>query len=377
MLLRSKIFNEFNYELKSLWESFDASSDSYAFQSYEWQNYWNQKVGQPKYNLALFIIVCFIDDEVHAIFPLGIKKTMGARVLEFLGSGESDYSVPILKTNLEANSFSHIWDNVLKLLPPHDIVYFRNIPKLINNGKNHLLKNINVKLSGSSHSAKLPDTVEDYFSTLSQRMLKDNRRMRKKLSEMGDLKFVRLNKPNEFSETLETLIEQKISRYMSSNVRNIFSDNIIKNFYLNIHELLHRGFGIHLSALMLDDEILATHLGIWHLDRFYYLMPTFNQDPKWNKFSLGRLHLEELIRWSIENRISTFDFTIGSENYKNIWCDSDMAIYKYLKVKSWRGIIYYACELIFEFIKANPYLKTKVIKVSNLVRTRTIFVRKN
>ena len=101
-------------------------------------------------------------------------------------------------------------------------------------------------------------------------------------------------------------------------------------------------------------------------------MPTFNQDPKWNKFSLGRLHLEELIRWSIENRVSTFDFTIGSEDYKNIWCDSDMAIYKHIRINSWRGIIYYARELIFEFIKANPYLKTKVIKVSNLVRKRNI-----
>ena len=61
-------------------------------------------------------------------------------------------------------------------------------------------------------------------------MLKDNRRMRKKLAEMGDLKFVRLQQPDEFSETLEILIEQKISRYMRSNGRNIFSDNTIKAF---------------------------------------------------------------------------------------------------------------------------------------------------
>ena len=372
MTLKIKIFNEFNFELKSLWKSFDDSSNSFAFQSYEWQNYWSEKVGQPKYKVALFIIVCFIDDEVNAIFPMSIKWALGARVLEFLGSSESDYNAPILKNNLEANTFSYIWENVLKLLPPHDIVHFRNIPKFINNVNNHLIENINVKLSGSSHSANLPDKLEDYLSTLSKRMLKDNRRMRKKLAEMGDLKFVRLQQPDEFSETLEILIEQKISRYMRSNGRNIFSDNTIKSFYLNIYELLHRGFGIHLSALMLNDEILAAHLGIWHLDRFYYLMPTFNQDPKWNKFSLGRLHLEELIRWSIENRVSTFDFTIGSEDYKNIWCDSDMAIYKHIRINSWRGIIYYARELIFEFIKANPYLKTKVIKVSNLVRKRNI-----
>ena len=157
MTLKIKIFNEFNFELKSLWKSFDDSSNSFAFQSYEWQNYWSEKVGQPKYKVALFIIVCFIDDEVNAIFPMSIKWALGARVLEFLGSSESDYNAPILKNNLEANTFSYIWENVLKLLPPHDIVHFRNIPKFINNVNNHLIENINVKLSGSSHSANLPD----------------------------------------------------------------------------------------------------------------------------------------------------------------------------------------------------------------------------
>ena len=122
---------------------------------------------------------------------------------------------------------------------------------------------------------------------------------------------------------------------------------------------------------MLNDEILAAHLGIWHLDRFYYLMPTFNQDPKWNKFSLGRLHLEELIRWSLKIELALLISRLGQ---KIIRIFGVIVIWLYITYqdKFLEGIIYYARELIFEFIKANPYLKTKVIKVSNLVRKRNI-----
>ena len=77
MTLKIKIFNEFNFELKSLWKSFDDSS-TLCISVLWWQNYWSEKV-EPKYKVALFIIICFIDDEVNAIFPMSIKWALGAR----------------------------------------------------------------------------------------------------------------------------------------------------------------------------------------------------------------------------------------------------------------------------------------------------------
>ena len=46
-------------------------------------------------------------------------------------------------------------------------------------------------------------------------------------------------------------------------------------------------------------------------------MPTFATE--WKSYSPGRLLLEYLIQWSIEQRLKVFDFTVGDEEYKKEW----------------------------------------------------------
>ncbi len=361
-----EIFTEFNEDLKALWGAFDLRSNSLPFHSYEWQRYWNEQVGQPKYNMAICVVICTVDSQVRAIFPFGINLSMGARVLSFLGAEEADYGAPLLATNVDSNEFKDIWAAVLRFIPRHDVVFFRNMPKNINKGYNFLIENIKTKESGISYSTTLPESFDDYSFRLSKSMLKDNRRMIRRLSEIGELTFKVIEKPEEFEETIKILISQKEARYTLRGARNIFHSKHIKNFYINMVTLLNRGFNIHLSVLMLDDEILATHLGILHRDRFYYLMPTFNHDEKWAKFSLGRIHLERLINWTIDNHIKKFDFTIGGESYKNNWCDSEMVIYDHFKLRSPRGVFYFLYSLVLEFIKSNPTLKRLVVKFFSL-----------
>jgi CelD/BcsL family acetyltransferase involved in cellulose biosynthesis len=365
-MIKAEVFYEFNEELKSLWSDFESDANSLPFQSYEWQRYWNAEVGQPKYKMDICIVVCLVDDRVRAIFPFGIKRAMGARILEFLGADEADYSAPLLGIRMDSEEFRNIWIEVLKIIPSYDVVYFKNIPKLINQSDNFLLENIFTKQANLSYSTILPDSFEEYSLRLSKSMLKDNKRMVRRLSELGELKFSVLVTSEDFNRVVEVMISQKESRYTLSGARNIFYDKAVKNFYSNIFTLLNRGFGVHLSALMLDDEILATHLGIRYRDQFYYLMPTFNHDAKWRKFSLGRIHLEKLVGWSIDNGISKFDFTIGGESYKGIWCDSEMATYRHLKIRSFRGVIYYAYFLVLELIKSKPFLKKLAVKILSL-----------
>jgi CelD/BcsL family acetyltransferase involved in cellulose biosynthesis len=358
-----KIFTEFNEDLKALWGAFDLRSNSLPFHSYEWQRYWNEQVGQPKYNMAICVVICTVDSRVRAIFPFGINLSFGARVLSFLGAEEADYGAPLLATDIDSNEFKDIWAAVLRYIPTHDVVFFRNMPKNINKTDNFLLENIKTKESGMSYSTTLPDLFDDYSLRLSKSMLKDNKRMIRRLSEIGELTFKVIEKPEEFKEITKILISQKEARYTLSGARNIFHNEHIKSFYTNMVTLLNRGFNIHLSVLMLDDEILATHLGIHDREQFFYLMPTFNHDDKWKQFSLGRIHLERLINWAIDNRIKKFDFTIGGELYKSNWCNSEMAIYDHLKLRSPKGVFYFLYSLVLEFVKSKPTLKKLVVKI--------------
>jgi len=357
------VFNEFNEKLKSLWVYFDNISNSLPFHSFEWQKYWNERVGQPKYKMSICIVVCTIDNKIRAIFPFGIRKDFCARILEFLGAEEADYSAPLIASDMSSIEFTDIWTEVLKSVPAHDIVHFRNLSKSILDRENLLLENITAKEIGKSYSATLPETFEAYTQRLSRSMVKDNRRMERRLKEKGKLKFVILENENEFNKVLKTMVSQKEARYSISGARNIFINESVKNFYTKIYILFSRGFKIHLSALILDEEVLATHLGIHYKDQFYYLMPTYNHDEKWKKFSLGRIHLEKLVHWSIEDGVKKFDFTIGGESYKKIWCDDEMPIYRHFQLKSIRGIMFFINFQLIEFIKSIPILKVICLKI--------------
>ncbi len=365
--MKIEVFNDFNEELQAIWRPFEPQSNSLPFHSFEWQRYWNELVGQPRYKISICVVVVSNMDKVtRAIFPFGINRVLGARVLSFLGGEEADYSAPLFAMDINSTEFSDIWNKVLRVVPTHDLVFFKNMPKTIKKIDNFLLENIETKKSGMSYSITLPGSFSDYSLRISKSMLKDNRRMVRRLSEKGDLIFKVIDKPNEFKKIIEVMISQKELRYKLSGARNIFQSESVKNFYKNIFILLDRGFNVHLSALMLDDEILATHLGILDRDCFYYLMPTFNHDDKWMKFSLGRIHLEKLINWSVDNGVAHFDFTIGGESYKSNWCDSEMLIYDHLKIKSMRGAICFFSMHALKFIKSQPLLKKSAVKLLSL-----------
>lgn len=358
-----QIFTEFNDQLRSVWQKFEVNASVYVFQSFEWQKYWYEQIGRPEYKLKICITVVSISSDVRAIFPFGIKKAYCAKVLEFLGADLADYSAPLLANDMDAVEFSKIWTRILKEIPTHDVVYFRNIPDSIRKTDNFLLENINAKKVGSAFSANLPKAIDIHFSTLSKRMLKDNKRMIKKLSKMGELRFQVLDNYTEFNRILEIAICQKSNRYTATEGNNIFKKKPVSRFFENIYSLKKRGINIHFSVLLLDEEILATHLGVLYQDVFYYILPTFNQDIKWKQYSLGRIHLEKLTEWAINHHVNNFDFTIGAEGYKRIWCNNEMDIYRYVDIVSFGGILYFLIDYIIEKIKAQSFLKRLTIRL--------------
>ena len=182
-MMQIELFSEFNDDLRSYWKNFENECYLYPFQLFEWQNYWYEKVGKPKYNFSLCIIVCRVDCQVRAIFPFGIRTFSYAKVLEFLGSDEVDYNSPLIANNMSSNEFGDIWTNLKRKIPRHDIVHFRNLPKFIHKGENFLLKHITSKITDKSFSILLPNSFADYSKSLSKSMLKDNRRMVRRLNE--------------------------------------------------------------------------------------------------------------------------------------------------------------------------------------------------
>ena len=96
-------------------------------------------------------------------------------------------------------------------------------------------------------------------------------------------------------------------------------------------------------------------------------MPTY-EGGEWVRYSTGRLLLLELIKWSIENGLKYFDFTIGGEAYKKEWCDIEDNLYELINPVSFKGQFYekYQCskKAILEF----SWLGSKIKNIFNWMR---------
>ena len=67
---------------------------------------------------------------------------------------------------------------------------------------------------------------------------------------------------------------------------------------------------IHLSALLVEDKIIAVHMGYLYKKNFFYILPAY--DYNYKKLSVGNILLLELFE-NFKQNLNTFDFTIGEE----------------------------------------------------------------
>ena len=199
--------------------------------------------------------------------------------------------------------------------------------------------------------------------------MSQTRRKRKRLSELGNLRFIIAENKSEIGKITNTTIKQKSRRYRETGVFDIFKIKEYRNFYRKLNQDLGFLGKVHVSALYLDEKIISTHWGFISSDYFYYLMPTHDRD-NFKKFSPGRLLLENLIKWSIEKGIRVFDFTIGDEDYKKVWTNSVITLSESVNPVTFKGVIFSL------FLKLKYKIK-KMTLVGNVAKNINNLLRKS
>jgi len=365
-----KLFDSFNGEVQEIWTSMQNSSSCYVFQTYEWQKYWFDTVGTSIYFKPLIVCV-YYQSSLVAIFPLGLKKIYGIKIIEFLGGGQNDYNNPILANEPDVLVLTKAWSMALEKVKSYDVVNICRIPEKISHFDNVFLRVMSFYVSGTLNYSTLPKLSDKTIKIASTRVLKDNRRMRRRLSELGGLSFSVLTSADDCDAIIKETLKQKKERYRDTGARNILENSNIYKFY---HNLLSSVPFAHLSILKLDDDIIAAHLGAVFQGRFYYLMPTF-LTGEYEKYSPGRLLLEELVKWSVDNKIDVFDFTVGSESYKKKWCNGSMSIYSHLSCRTASGCLFIFFQKLLDRVKKNNTNVRSILMKLNKLKNRVYNVK--
>tara|TARA_Y100000768_G_scaffold388932_1_gene388901 strand:- start:1260 stop:2375 length:1116 start_codon:yes stop_codon:yes gene_type:complete len=364
--MKIKIYNQFNPELKVFWNILEGKSYHFIFQRFDWLSTWQKYIGSQKFNIKPYIILVLDNnDNPLLIFPLGQILKYKIKIITFLGGGQSDYNFPLIDNSLITKN-SLLIDLLVKIkkkLPNYDILHFDKFPEKVSENFNPFLRLLNFKSHDIAYYREIPKTVDDFEKNLRSKLRTDTKRQIRRLNNLpGELKVDLENILNDNKKGIEAMISQKKKKYIQSNVPNIFQDRDVEGFYLNLHKYLKGDASIHFSVLKFNNKYLSTHWGAIHNKRFYFLMPSY-EFGEYAVYSPGKILLYQLMIDSINNNLEIFDFTIGAEQYKKDWCNKSILLYEYMDSNTFKGYLFMVFIKLKRFIKKSSFLFSLTKKI--------------
>jgi len=361
------IYDSLDIELKEIWNKFELESSYSAFQSFSWVEAWYDDVGSTICGVVLQIVVVKNNGVTYAIFPLCVRTFMHIKILEWVGGINSDYLGPLLSDGWNNAHFLELLNNVDRKIQKYDIMLLTKQTAKVNSIDNPFVFELNSRHNRDSHQAILDENWDKFHnSKIKHKIIADIRRQKKRLSHLGVVKFVVADNVQQKRIIIREMIKQKRYRYQQTGEWDMLSIPEYKRFYERLAEVDSDVINIHCSSLSVDDKIIATHVGLVLHNQFYYVMPS-NEYNDWGRYSPGKVLLEYLIKWSIDNKIRVFDFTIGDESYKKQWCGQHTDLYESVKVVTLKGWLYALLWRIKDKLNKTDLGKIYVKKVKEII----------
>ena len=354
--------------LAETWQAFEQTADATAFQSFAWLSLWHRHVGAPAQVRPAIVLGHGEDGALAFIVPLAVSSGP-IRRLTFLGTSLSDYNAPLLAPGfadaLTRESFLGLWAEIRAALQRrpnlrHDIVELTKMPAQVGGQPNPFLYLDSTLNPSGAHLTHLSGTWEEFYTAKrSSATRRRDRTKRKRLGEIGEVRYVEPQETDALTETVTTLFEQKSRAFARMGVQDLFAHSGHCAFYLALAtEPRARDF-VHVSRLDVGATKAAVNLGLRFHDDYYHVLASYDAGEV-SRFGPGAAHLRDLLQQAIEKGLTRFDFTIGDEPYKLEWSDTLVTLYDHVSAASLKGWPLVTLSRAFwrlkRFIKQTPVL---------------------
>ena len=303
------------------WDALASNSETNTiFQTFEWFSCWWETCGEE---FELTLIVGKEHGSIRLIAPFMLdKQRFGKRVIRFVGDINSDYCDILARGDKEV-LIGQMFDWLLESHIEFDSIELKNVPS--QSSTSAILKRITERKNLYSIEERdvLAPTMliqdhEDFVKkTISKYSVK---RPYNKLTRCGHVKYLIPNLDDTNIDTyLKDFFNQHRLRYSEKNIRSLFFSNKYKKFYMSLVKTMSKKRWVHFSILELDDKPIAYHFGFVYNNSFIWYKPSF--DISFKEYSPGAVLLRLLIQDALKQHLGEFDFALGSEAYKDRYCN--------------------------------------------------------
>lgn len=145
-----------------------------------------------------------------------------------------------------------------------------------------------------------------------------------RFKKRGHFRFELITEPERLRETFETVQHQCDLRMEAVNNCRPFAEDPFKIEFCT--SLLAFPGTLHASALWLDEQLLAFHMGIADKNRLCFGL--ISHDPTESKNSPGTLLIIELAKSLAQNDYQILDMTPGTDSYKDRFANEYQTLYR-------------------------------------------------
>ena len=354
--------------LKADWRAFEETADCTVFQTYAWQSLWRKHIGAPSGSQPV-IVVGRESNRILFIIPLAIERGRVARTLTWHAGDLCDYNGPLLAPDfgsiVDDQRFVSLYRSIGAMLAreprfAYDRVTFDKMTGTIGNQAHPFLAlgtSLNPSGAYATHLAGNWDAF--YMEKRSSATRRRDRTKRKRLGDIGEVRFVTASDTAEIRENFDSLVEQKTCQLRAIGAEDLFARPGFSAFFLELATDPETRHLVHISELDVGSLAAATNLGVMFRGRYYHILAAYDAGPA-ARFGPGAAHLHDLMRYAIEQRCTVFDFTIGDEPYKREWSDIVMPLHDHRSAATLIGLAVLAPTLAAirakRFIKRTPVL---------------------
>lgn len=295
-------------ELSSGWDELLKNvKTATPFQSREWHETWFNHYGRSK---QPYFLTAFEGEDLVGLFPLARKRGIWS-ILRSCGTGPSDYLQPLIRPGYEERFNSQVVEH----LTHQTKVGLVDLHQLRDDLSSVTLPNEICIEQGTCLVLDLPASYDEYLSTLGKSLRYDVRKLDKSLFKEGKAS-VSIVGADQIGQGLDILFDQHKKRWRKRGLPGAFIGRAQSFHHDWGRKAISQGW-LGLGILSYEgNPIGAIYTMSMGASTFFYQA---GFDPEHKAISPGTLLVASMIKRSIEEGKSHFDFLRGDEPYKRRW----------------------------------------------------------
>ena len=298
----------------------------HVFQTREFLDVWLRSLGSGPHVEPCFVDVTGSDGQIVIRLPLAIETRGGLRTLGFADQSAADYNAPLVYPNDIAWTpalAAALWRAVEAALPAVDRVLLDKVPALVGDRVNPVWFVADAPNAESAHGSDLTRPWPEIEATQAQ--LKTLKRKARGLEKLGPVTFTVAADAAARERILTRLLAQKQRRFEDTHVPGFAESPMSRRFYELATGVFAASGNLHLAALSVGDEIIATSWTVSLGTTIYETMIGF-EAGEWAKHSGGRILNLRFLEWARARGFTYLDHGIGDEDWKLENCDTHVQL---------------------------------------------------